>query len=253
MIISVSDVHLGIKRCNKPVFSKFLDWVSDQGNISDLVLNGDIIDLWRRDMVGVMIENADIISKFIDLSNTGTKIHYIAGNHDYVVRHLDIFPNRFNFVKDLTLTRGGVDYKFNHGWEFDRIQNEIYFDALCHTNTRQANYINRTWELYLKYVGPFKYPIELMKKWWAKRDLEKMVLPPEARGLRGTPEWGDGPVRVNGTVTVRGHSHIPLAPFWCVACNVWHMNTGSWVQGYGDVQNTYAIIEDDKIELRRFI
>jgi len=204
-------------------------------------------------MVGVMIENADIISKLIDISKSGTKIHYVAGNHDYVVRHLHVFPNKFNFTTSLGLNRDDVEYKFYHGWEFDKIQNHVYFDALCHTNTRQGKFINRTWELYLKYVNPVRYPLERLREWWAKRELETMLRPPEERGIKGTPKLSNCSVQVEGTVVISGHTHLPIAPYISPITGCWNVNSGSWAQGCSDIQNTYAFIEDDKLELRRFL
>src|SRR5512136_2131277 len=72
-IIAVSDVHLGFKidgvsYSNKAEFDLFLKDVVDKLNKNDFfVMCGDILDLWRRDMAGVMIENADTLQKFREI------------------------------------------------------------------------------------------------------------------------------------------------------------------------------------------
>ena len=94
-IIAVSDVHLGHVNAgrtenfsDKNNFISFLDSLAKRDDITDFVICGDLLDMWRRDMVGVTIENLDILNRFRTLQSK-MKIHYLAGNHDYHVRHLN--------------------------------------------------------------------------------------------------------------------------------------------------------------------
>ncbi|MGP8331891.1 MAG: metallophosphoesterase, partial [Methanosarcinaceae archaeon] len=66
-IIVVSDVHLGYKNCNKKDFNDFLDELNKRNDLNNIVICGDFIDMWRRDLVGVMLENADIFVKLDNL------------------------------------------------------------------------------------------------------------------------------------------------------------------------------------------
>ena len=70
-IIAVSDVHLGYMNASKTEsfsdkksFVSFLDGLAGRDDITDFVICGDLLDMWRRDMVGVTIENLDILSRF---------------------------------------------------------------------------------------------------------------------------------------------------------------------------------------------
>jgi hypothetical protein len=53
----VSDLHLGYKNADKDSFSRFLDSLKSDAETTDLVLLGDIVDMWRRDASGVFLEN----------------------------------------------------------------------------------------------------------------------------------------------------------------------------------------------------
>ncbi len=63
----VSDIHLGYKNADKDAFNRFLDSLQDDTETTDLVLLGDIVDMWRRDAAGVFLENWDIVQKIINL------------------------------------------------------------------------------------------------------------------------------------------------------------------------------------------
>jgi len=248
MIIAVSDVHLGYSRSNKADFVRFLDWVSVQPDITDFVLAGDILDFWRRDMVAVTMENADVMARLIAMYRSGMKIHYIAGNHDYTVRHLNIFPNRFKFSTKVELVEDGVEYTFVHGHEFDPEQNPVFFDPLCYTNDQAGRFADRVWATYSKYVSPVKYPLEWIRQWISKRTIDEMVKPPEDRGYVSTftPSAALS-TTMEGKVIVSGHTHVPG-----IHKEKNMVDIGSWVRHPTRVSNTYVVIDGNEIQLRRF-
>ncbi len=65
-IIVVSDVHLGYMSrdktqslSNRDDFNRFLDNALDADDIDKFVICGDLLDMWRRDISGVVVENAE--------------------------------------------------------------------------------------------------------------------------------------------------------------------------------------------------
>ena len=114
MIIAVSDVHLAEKADDWQVqeddkkFADFLDYLAS-GPLKDggeLVLLGDIFDLWRRDFVNALIECESIVSRLIDLGRKAN-VHYVVGNHDYhMLRMCELFSDKYPFrvSKDLRLS-----------------------------------------------------------------------------------------------------------------------------------------------------
>ncbi|MDA4134067.1 MAG: hypothetical protein OK441_00675 [Thaumarchaeota archaeon] len=66
-IVAVSDQHLGIDAADKAAFDRFLDQLQNDSGVTDLVLLGDVVDMWRRDASGVFLENKDTFNKVISL------------------------------------------------------------------------------------------------------------------------------------------------------------------------------------------
>ncbi|SNR52547.1 metallophosphoesterase [Halorubrum vacuolatum] len=140
MIVAVSDVHLGVAddASSAPVkteFGRFLDYLREDLRPDHLVLNGDIEDLWRRDMRTLTRENYDVFASLSALRDEGTEVHYVLGNHDWYARH-DAGTRSEPYYEtayetDLTLESDGVAYAFLHGHQFDPVQREWYFDKLA--------------------------------------------------------------------------------------------------------------------------
>jgi UDP-2,3-diacylglucosamine pyrophosphatase LpxH len=121
-IIVVSDVHLGSGTCDRASFNSFLGSLHEDPELNELVLLGDIVDMWRRDASGVFLENMETMQIIKDLQNK-IKVHWVAGNHDYhVLRLKNRAPHYrypFDFKKDLEIVDGGRTIRFMHGSEFE--------------------------------------------------------------------------------------------------------------------------------------
>jgi UDP-2,3-diacylglucosamine pyrophosphatase LpxH len=130
-IVIVSDIHLGHKDSDKYSFHRFLDSLQTDKETTDLVLLGDIVDMWRRDASGVFLENWDIVQKIVSLKQR-MRVHYVAGNHDYHVLQMQGRSYPFSFTKNLKFKDGDHTYTICHGHEFDPQQKAILMEALCH-------------------------------------------------------------------------------------------------------------------------
>lgn len=81
--IWISDVHLGTKGCNAELLIDFLDHTDSE----TLYLVGDIIDGWRlKKKFYWPPEHNDIVWRVLKRAKRGTRIVYIPGNHDEMVR-----------------------------------------------------------------------------------------------------------------------------------------------------------------------
>ena len=87
-VVVTSDHHLGYAEADKRAFNAFLDYLGEEGDVTHLVLLGDVVDMWRRDASGVFLENHDTVAKILSLKSKGVQIFYVAGNHDYHVLDL---------------------------------------------------------------------------------------------------------------------------------------------------------------------
>lgn len=146
-IIAVSDIHLGYANSKEKEFSSFLDWLAEREDISDFVICGDMLDMWRRDMAGVTIQHLDMLNKLRNLSPE-IKVHYLAGNHDYHIHHLTKYPYPFGFTKNydprngFELEDGDITYRFKHGYDFEILmsRSEYLFDMLSSTSDESGEF-----------------------------------------------------------------------------------------------------------------
>ncbi|MBN1133516.1 MAG: metallophosphoesterase family protein, partial [Methanosarcinaceae archaeon] len=117
-IVAVSDVHLGMKGANNQKFIDFLESL-DFEKISDFVLLGDIIDIWRRDFTKAVIECSKPLTLLNDLIDD-TKIHYVVGNHDYyLLRLFELHGKNFPFEvkKSTVISSKSQEFFFFHGYQ----------------------------------------------------------------------------------------------------------------------------------------
>lgn len=245
MIIAVSDVHIGYSESGSSLFNLFLhDDLWKDHNITDLVLCGDIFDLWRGSIIDVMIEGAGILRGLHRLNwKYGVDITFIAGNHDYLLRKSRVAPFSFNTFK--TIEEGGVKYTFIHGWESDPIQNRSFFDALCYTDNHTGMFIGDVWQNYLRYQSWITRQWKSYLGVKSRTQMRKMIRPPLERDLGWLfGPYEPGPERMTGDVTVMGHTHTPG-----ITGNV--VNCGSWCSDT-PMHNTYVVIDGDTVEIRRY-
>jgi UDP-2,3-diacylglucosamine pyrophosphatase LpxH len=252
MIIVVSDVH-GAERADDPQvqyddskFLEFLDHIesSQLKDGGDLVLLGDIIDLWRRDFVKALMESEPIISKLTEMSNK-IRIHYVVGNHDFhMLRMFELLPDRFPFqvTKHLRLEEGGKKYFFIHGYQLEVLANpyyksmstyETFAEGLCLAGDDTGNAADKLWET----IEASKAALDGLKRLPAdvKGALSSMMNPPDNR-LSGTHKAHSMVDQVGISrsravylgmgreeILVFGHTHDPFyEPENGIA------NTGSW-------------------------
>lgn len=140
-IVVVSDIHLGTEGIDgvvppnrdhfKNFLRKFPEKLEPKLDLKPkhLVLNGDIDDLWRRNIRTLTRENYDIYNLLAELRKNEVEIHYILGNHDWYARRDRMSRSRdqrenyydTNYEPECELKTHGTSYKFKHGYEFDRV------------------------------------------------------------------------------------------------------------------------------------
>ena len=86
MKIFISDLHLGDGSRTDDFhrdgeFLEFLEFV--EGQARELIILGDLLELWQADLDRVLIRHSKIINKLSSLRNK-IKVTYVIGNHDYI-------------------------------------------------------------------------------------------------------------------------------------------------------------------------
>ena len=218
--IWISDIHLGTKGCNAAMLIDFLDHTDSE----TMYLVGDIIDGWRlKKKFYWPPEHNDIVWRVLKRARRGTRIVYIPGNHDEMVR--PFCGMNFGGVEikraDVHTTADERRLLVLHGDEFDTIMlahRWLAFvgDALYHVMMGLNGWVNAVrnglglpyWSLSKAAKHKVKNAVEFISKY------EEVV-------ARAGSERG-----VDGVVC--GHIHTAeMRDFDGIA----YYNDGDWVEG----------------------
>ena len=170
MIIAVSDLHLGDPASNRSGFTSFIEeFLKPRCNeITDLVLLGDILDLWRRNSSSVILENLDILN---DVCGLGFQVHYIVGNHDFIMKEFNLGREDLTSPEEFTCTpknmavgeirileSGGKKFRFIHGHQMDYWYAlpfyEAFSRAMCNV-TEEVEELSSVWNVLQRQEGGF--------------------------------------------------------------------------------------------------
>lgn len=112
----ISDVHLGTYGCHARELNRYLKSIDPEV----LVLNGDIIDIWQFSKKYWPSTHMKVVRQILQLVQKGTKVYYITGNHDEMLRRFSGFEfGGISIVNKLVLKLDGKDAWFFHGDVFD--------------------------------------------------------------------------------------------------------------------------------------
>ena len=122
-VVVVSDLHLGTYACRAKEFLAYLKSISPRL----LILNGDIIDGWQFSRHYFPTVHMAVIQEIFQLLSNGTRVIYITGNHDEILRrYSDVHLGNFQLTDKIVIEINGKMTWIFHGDVFD------------HTTKRQA-------------------------------------------------------------------------------------------------------------------
>lgn len=112
----ISDVHLGTYGCRATELVNYLKSISP--NI--LILNGDIIDGWQFSKRYFPAAHMQVIKEIMSLLSKGTRVIYITGNHDEMLRrYSDLDIGNFRLTDKMVIELNGKMTWIFHGDVFD--------------------------------------------------------------------------------------------------------------------------------------
>ena len=115
-VVVLSDVHLGTYGCHAKELLAYLASIKPK----TLILNGDIIDIWQFRKSYFPKPHLKVVKKILDFASKGTKVYYITGNHDEMLRKFsDTTMGNFSIVDKVVLELDGKKAWFFHGDVFD--------------------------------------------------------------------------------------------------------------------------------------
>ena len=121
--IFISDVHLGTRDCQADRLNNFLK----HNSCDTLYLVGDIIDAWRiqQNKWRWKQSHTNVVRRVLGHAKRGTRVIYIAGNHDEFLRPMIPYGFSFGLIEIHNQTEhigaDGRHYLVVHGDLFDGI------------------------------------------------------------------------------------------------------------------------------------
>ena len=115
-LVVIADVHLGTYGARASELVSYLRSIQPR----TLVLNGDIIDIWQFSKHYFPTDHMQVLKEITSLLSKGTKVYYITGNHDEMLRKFKGFSmGNFEIQNKLILPlTTGTAWIF-HGDVFD--------------------------------------------------------------------------------------------------------------------------------------
>ncbi|TAE87946.1 MAG: UDP-2,3-diacylglucosamine diphosphatase [Bacteroidetes bacterium] len=112
----ISDVHLGTYGCHAKAVNNYLKSIEPE----ILVLNGDIIDIWQFSKRYWPDSHMKVVQRIFKMMSQGTKVYYLTGNHDEMLRKFTDFRlGKLELLDKLVLDLDGKKAWFFHGDVFD--------------------------------------------------------------------------------------------------------------------------------------
>lgn len=115
-LVIISDVHLGTYGARASELVSYLRSIQPK----TLVLNGDIIDIWQFSKHYFPADHMQVLKEITSLLSKGTKVYYITGNHDEMLRKFKGFSmGNFEIQNKLILPLSTGTAWIFHGDVFD--------------------------------------------------------------------------------------------------------------------------------------
>lgn len=220
-LVVLSDVHLGTYGCHAKELLAYLGTIKPK----TLILNGDIIDIWQFRKSYFPKSHLKVVKKLLDFAAKGTKVYYITGNHDEMLRKFaDTEMGNFSIVNKVVLELDGKRAWFFHGDVFDSsVHHAKWIAKLGGIGYDYLILLNRLVNWFLVKMG--REPYSLSKK--IKASVKKAVK--FITDFESTA--ADLAIENNYDYVVCGHIHEPKHT---VITNkkgsVTYLNSGDWIE-----------------------
>lgn len=115
-VLVISDIHLGTYGCHAKELVKYLKSIKPK----EVVLNGDIIDIWQFSKRYWPKSHMKVVKLIMEWVAQDIKVHYITGNHDEMLRKFVGFKlGSFSIANKIILHLHGKKAWMFHGDVFD--------------------------------------------------------------------------------------------------------------------------------------
>ena len=229
-LVVLSDIHLGTFGCHAKELINYLSSIKPK----ILVLNGDIIDIWQFRKSYFPSTHLKVIQKIINLASKGTKVYYITGNHDEMLRKFsDLTMGNISLVDKVVLELGDKKAWIFHGDVFDAsVQHSKWIAKLGGVGYDYLILMNRLVNWLLFKIG--KEPYSFSKK--IKSSVKKAVKHISDFEQTAT-ELG---IEKKYDFVICGHIHEPkIIKKENKNGSIMYLNSGDWVENLTALEYNY--------------
>jgi UDP-2,3-diacylglucosamine pyrophosphatase LpxH len=115
-LVILSDIHLGTYGCHAEELLRYLKSIKP----NRIILNGDIIDMWQFSKRYWPKSHMQVVKHITGLLTKGTKVIYLTGNHDEMLRKFAGFKlGNFQIANKKVVQLNGKSAWIFHGDVFD--------------------------------------------------------------------------------------------------------------------------------------
>jgi UDP-2,3-diacylglucosamine pyrophosphatase LpxH len=227
-VAAISDLHLGTYGCHAKELCRYLKSIDPE----ILILNGDIIDMWEFRKKYFPTDHLKVIKEIFKMATKGTKVYYITGNHDDVLRRFSNLKLGPIQLKDyMVLQINGKRTWIFHGDVFDmsiqvtpllaRLGSRSY-DWLIRLNRLTNQLLDRMNRPKISLAGKIKHSVKRAVKF--VQDFEQLAI--EAALDKGYD------------YVLCGHIHRPAIREVVEGDRrVTYLNTGDWVENLSALEH----------------
>ncbi len=220
-VVIISDVHLGAFGCHAKELLKYLRSIHPKM----IILNGDIIDIWQFRKSYFPKSHLMVIRYLTGLIAKNTKVIYITGNHDELLRKfVKINVGSFKLVNKLLIDIDGKKTWIFHGDIFDiTMQYSKFLTKLGSTGYDILILLNNFVNFVLTGLG--KEKISFSRR--VKQSVKKAV------SYIGKFEETAAEIAISKGYShvICGHIHQPeMRTIRSASGEVMYLNSGDWVE-----------------------
>ena len=221
-VVVISDLHLGTYGCKAQDISNYLKSIAPQM----LILNGDIFDGWQFSKRYFPVAHMQVIKEIMKLMSHGSRVIYITGNHDEMLRrYSDLQLGNFQLTDKIVMEINGKMTWIFHG---DVLDNTTNGSAKLLAKMGSAGYglliqLNRSINFCMKLIGRDKV------------SLSKSVMDGVNKAIVKIEQFeqtvADLAIQKKYDYVICGHIHQPQQrTIETKEGSVIYLNSGDWVE-----------------------
>ena len=240
-VVVISDTHLGTIGCRAKELNRYLKSIQPK----TIILNGDIIDIWQFNKRYWDKFHTKVVKRLLNFITNGTKVYYIAGNHDEALRRfLNFEIEGFKISNKLSLDLNGKKTWFFHGDVFDvTMQHSRWLTRLGGFGYDLLILINATVNKFLTLMGREKLSFS--------KTIKNKVKAAVSYINKFETTVTDIASKNNFDSVVCGHIHQPcIKNFKKKNKNVTYLNSGDWIENMTALEyhdNKWSLFEYDPL------